>query len=58
MIFIDEIIEAWRQFREFQDKDWSFTDISSKVVMERLSIRKVFAFDRHFRQFGSFEVIP
>jgi hypothetical protein len=58
MIFIDEIIEAWRQFREFRDKDWSFTDISSKVVMERLSIRKAFAFDRHFRQFGSFEVIP
>jgi len=54
----DEIIEAWRQFRAFQDKDWSFTDISSKVVMERLSIHKVFAFDRHFRQFGSFEVIP
>ena len=54
----EEIIEAWRQFREFRDKDWSFTDISSKVIMEKLSIRKVFAFDRHFRQFGSFEVIP
>lgn len=54
----DEIIETWRQFREFQDKDWSFTDISSKVVIERLSIRKAFAFDRHFRQFGSIEVLP
>jgi len=54
----DEVIEAWRQLREFQDKDWSFTNISSKVVMDKLSIRKAFAFDHHFRQFGSIEVLP
>lgn len=28
---------------EFDDKDWSFTDCTSKVVMEQLSIKVAFA---------------
>ncbi|MCE5269223.1 MAG: PIN domain-containing protein, partial [Planctomycetaceae bacterium] len=30
----DDIQQAWRTFRHFRDKDWSFTDCTSKVVME------------------------
>jgi uncharacterized protein len=54
----DEILATWDLFRRFADKDWSFTDCASKVVMERLGITTAFAFDQHFRQFGSVRVVP
>ncbi len=49
---------GWETFRQFSDKGRSFTDCSSKVVMERLGITQAFAFDQHFRQFGSVTVVP
>jgi predicted nucleic acid-binding protein len=49
---------AWKIFEQFEDKNWSFTDCTSKVVMERLNIRVAFAFDQHFHQFGSIQVVP
>jgi len=54
----DEILDAWRVFRDYRDKAWSFTDATSKIVTERLGIRQAFAFDEHFRQFGTVEVVP
>jgi predicted nucleic acid-binding protein len=53
-----DIRRAWDVFRQYADKQWSFTDCSSKVVMERLGIATAFAFDQHFRQFGSVRVVP
>lgn len=47
-----DVLAAWEVFRNFDDKEWSFTDCTSKVVMERLGITTAFAFDRHFAQFG------
>jgi predicted nucleic acid-binding protein len=45
--------ESWQVFEEFnKDKLWSFTDCTSKVVMDSLGIKKAFAFDRHFDQMG------
>jgi uncharacterized protein len=54
----EDIQQAWQTFRRFQDKDWSFTDCTSKVVMERLHAVEAFSFDHHFRQFGSINVVP
>jgi uncharacterized protein len=54
----DQISSAWSVFRDFADKEWSFTDCTSKVVIESLAIRKAFSFDRHFRQFGAVIVVP
>jgi predicted nucleic acid-binding protein len=54
----EEFLRAWRVFDSFADKDWSFTDCSSKVVMESLGIPTAFSFDQHFRQFGSVTVVP
>jgi predicted nucleic acid-binding protein len=34
------------------DKEWSFTDCVSHVVMRQREIREVFAFDHHFEQVG------
>jgi hypothetical protein len=45
-------------FFNFSDKEWSFTDCTSRVVMERLGIQRAFAFDEHFRQFGTVTVVP
>lgn len=49
---------AWKTFEQFDDKGWSFTDCTSKVVMEQLGIKVAFAFDHHFHQFGTIEVVP
>jgi len=49
---------AWQTFRHFSDKGWSFTNCASKVVIERLNLTHVFAFDHHFKQFGSVIVVP
>src|SRR5579862_3192832 len=40
------------------DKTYSLCDTLSFVVMRRLKIRRAITFDKHFRQFGEFEVIP
>jgi predicted nucleic acid-binding protein len=38
--------------RIFIDKDFSFTDCISFVVMWEMGIKEVFAFDQHFSQMG------
>ena len=53
-----EIAAAWEVFRTFVDKGWSFTDCTSKVVIETLGIPTAFAFDQHFLQFGTVIVVP
>ncbi len=53
-----DILLAWQVFKQFSDKEWSFTDCTSKVVMEKLQVAQAFAFDHHFRQFGSVQVVP
>lgn len=39
-------------YRKYQDKDWSFTDCSSFVVMKEMEIREAFTHDKHFEQAG------
>lgn len=53
-----DFAEAWDVFQRFADKEWSFTDCTSRVVIERLGIQRAFAFDDHFRQFGTVTVLP
>jgi len=50
--------EALVVFRRYADKEWSFTDCTSKVIVKKLGLTKVFAFDHHFRQFGTVLVVP
>ncbi|MDQ7858692.1 MAG: PIN domain-containing protein [Armatimonadota bacterium] len=54
----DVIEVAWRIFRGFADKDFSFTDCTSFALMERLGLEAVFTFDDHFRQYGRFAIRP
>ncbi len=54
-----EIVEtAWRIFKTFADKEFSFTDCTSFALMERLRVRTAFTFDEHFQQYGQFVVRP
>lgn len=53
-----DLLNAWEVFRLYRDKEWSFTDCSSRAVMQRLDIRSAVAFDKHFHQFGTVEVLP
>ena len=53
-----DIAAAWDVFSTFKDKDWSFTDCVSRVVMKRLDVRTAVAFDHHFRQFGTVAIVP
>lgn len=52
-----EILSAWELFRDQPTRRWSFTDCTSKVVMDRFHIRRALALDEHFREFG-FELLP
>jgi hypothetical protein len=54
----EDIRQTWETFRQFSDKDWSFTDCSSRVVMAKLGMTSAFTFDHHFRQFGFVNVFP
>jgi uncharacterized protein len=55
---VEDVEEAWRLFRRFDDKAWSFTDCTSYIVMQRLGITTAAALDDHFRQFGFVSVVP
>lgn len=48
---------AWQLAQKYQDKDFSFVDCLSFVIMSRIGCHKAFAFDSHFRQMG-FETLP
>ncbi len=39
-------------FERYDDKDFSFTDCVSFVVMWKMGIKEAFAFDDHFNQIG------
>lgn len=54
----DDLRRAWETFEKYADKNWSFTDCASKVIIEKLKLTHAFTFDNHFRQFGSVIVVP
>src|SRR4029079_8843642 len=54
----EQIRRAWVIFQSKSYLGWSFTDCTSKVVMDDLGIRTAVALDQHFRQFGLTSVVP
>jgi uncharacterized protein len=53
-----DFASACEVYEQFNDKQWSFTDCTSYVVMQRLNIKEAFSFDHHFRQFGTVAIVP
>jgi predicted nucleic acid-binding protein len=54
----DEFQQAWATFRDNPRREWSFTDCTSKVVIDRLHLKRVLTFDRHFAEFGTLQILP
>ena len=54
IIHITEEIEekAWATFKKFKDKDFSFTDCTSFIVMKEWKLTTAFTNDHHFEQMG------
>lgn len=49
---------AWELFKRYDDKEFSFTDCTSLVVMRRLGLSHAFTFDEDFEQTGEFIRVP
>ena len=48
---------AWKIFKKYSDKDFSFTDCTSFALMEQEAMSTAFTFDKHFQQYG-FQTVP
>lgn len=54
----DQIHRGWILFQQRAAAGWSFTDCTSKIVIDDLDIRTTVALDDHFRAFGKILVVP
>ncbi len=46
------LAEGWNLYRNRTDKEWSLTDCTSIVVLQKERIEQVFTSDHHFEQAG------
>ena len=53
----DQVRRSWILFQQRTGAGWSFTDCTSKIVVDDLHITTAIALDRHFHQFG-INVVP
>ena len=51
-ITVEDEAKASSIISRYTDQTFSYADATSFALMERLGIRKAFAFDPHFRQYG------
>lgn len=49
--------DAWNLFKQYEDKEFSFTDCTSFALMKKLGLAEAFTFDRHF-EYMKFIVLP
>ena len=52
-----QIHRAWILFQQRAAAGWSFTDCTSKIVIDDLEIHTAASLDDHFRQFGNLSVV-
>jgi len=48
--------KSWKMTKKYKDKSWSFTDVSSFVLMKELNIKYFLSYDNHFYQ--NIEISP
>lgn len=54
----DDLAAAWAIYNGYTDKEWSFTDCTSKHIIDSYQIATVCSLDHHFRQFGGVTLLP
>jgi predicted nucleic acid-binding protein len=52
-----DLRRAWELFSQNPDRDWSFTDCTSRAIIERFHIKQALSLDSHFTEFG-ITVVP
>ena len=52
-----QIQRSWILFQQRMTSGWSFTDCTSKILIDDLGITTAVALDDHFRQFGV-DILP
>ncbi len=52
-----QIEQSWILFQKQMSSGWSFTDCTSKIVIDDLQLKSAVALDRHFDQFG-IQIVP
>jgi predicted nucleic acid-binding protein len=57
MLASDQIHRAWILFQHRASAGWSFTDCTSKVLIDDLGVMTAIALDQHFNHFG-ISIIP
>ncbi len=48
----EHFLQTWEMCKAYEDKLWSFTDISSFILMKEMNIRFYLSYDKHFEQYG------
>ncbi|MFC2149125.1 type II toxin-antitoxin system VapC family toxin [Candidatus Auribacterota bacterium] len=48
----DYLKSAWTSYQKYDDKMFSFTDVTSFVIIKKLDIKKAFSFDKDFKKVG------
>jgi predicted nucleic acid-binding protein len=48
---------TWILFKNYSDKQWSYTDCSLLLMSQELQIPQIFAFDSHIRQMAGLGVV-
>lgn len=43
--------QAWKMIKKYQDKEWSFTDTSSFILIENYKIPFYLSYDKHFSEY-------
>ncbi len=43
--------KTWKMFKQYEDKEWSFTDVSSFVIMDTYKIPVYLSYDSHFSEY-------
>jgi uncharacterized protein len=53
IVYVEELIfnHTWKMIKDYDDKDWSFTDTSSFALMNNMNILHYLSYDDHFEQF-------
>jgi predicted nucleic acid-binding protein len=54
----EQVRRAWVVFQTKHSLGWSFTDCTSKVLIDELGIQTAASLDQHFRQFGNLQIVP
>jgi predicted nucleic acid-binding protein len=58
LLTLPDLLNAYQVFTKFVDKNWSFTDCSSLVLMQRLRAPEALSLDKDFQQMPGIHVVP